>query len=201
MDCSFPLSNIIKFWFIIAYLPPPYKEKLPPLAKYVPVCYAEKKGAALPPGPEGRGFPMKRYRTTADRLLAGGALLTGAAYLLIFFSAFSSLPLHIPTARTSCSCWASIRSPCSCWQLLLWPHGKSRAALRPSAAGDAPPCPALCRPVRLPDHGVVSGRALGRRPRCWVSLWAGRPGWPAAVLTAGSGNLYRSGIRKKGLCP
>ena len=39
---------------------------------------------------------MKRYRTTADRLLAGGALLTGAAYLLIFFSAFSSLPLHIP---------------------------------------------------------------------------------------------------------
>ena len=38
---------------------------------------------------------MKPYRTNLDRLLCGGALLTGTVYLGIFCSAFASLPLHI----------------------------------------------------------------------------------------------------------
>ena len=67
---------------------------------------------------------MKRYRTTADRLLAGGALLTGAAYLLIFFSAFSSLPLHIPPPH-QLLLLSFHALPLFCWQLLLCRTGKS----------------------------------------------------------------------------
>ncbi len=67
---------------------------------------------------------MKRYRTTADRLLAGCAVLTGAAYLLLFFSAFSSLPLHIPPPH-QLLLLSFHALPLFCWQLLLCRTGKA----------------------------------------------------------------------------
>ena len=67
---------------------------------------------------------MKRYRTTADRLLAGGALLTGAVYLGIFCSAFASLPLHI-TPLHQLLLLGFHMIPLFCWQLLLCRTGKA----------------------------------------------------------------------------
>lgn len=61
---------------------------------------------------------MKPYRTNLDRLLCGGALLTGAIYLGIFFSAFASLPLQItPLHQLLLLVFPMI--PLFCWQLLL----------------------------------------------------------------------------------
>ena len=61
---------------------------------------------------------MKPYRTNLDRLLCGGALLTGAVYLGIFCSAFASLPLHI-TPLHQLLLLGFHMIPLFCWQLLL----------------------------------------------------------------------------------